>query len=371
MIATARGARRRVDRPRRLAPPRRAREGARLGRGPRAHQGRAPRRDGRHLARRGVASAGRVASAASAGRVASEASVSRPRTGARQAARPRTCAPPGRAPTRARRSLTRTQLRLGPPCTPLNGSATPRLRRSAERAVGQLEHQVVLVEEREQPAVHEQAVGREVDVVVLVEQQLSCHRVVRAIRFVAHGAPNSSLAQLCQPRPVVSMQCAHVTSGCRGCRYAAHHAARDRDHRRGRIRRRGGPRLVAARRVDAAVDEGRADAAAHRPHRRRRDHRGHVRGPRPALRAHVDPAGPARLRGRVDGAHPRRPRGEAAAERRDLPDPRRGRGVARAGDLGIGRVDRAAVGRDRLRRDVRGVLRARPHLARRRWAWAT
>ena len=39
-----------LHRPRRLAPPRRARAGARLGRGPRAHQGRAPRRDGRHLA---------------------------------------------------------------------------------------------------------------------------------------------------------------------------------------------------------------------------------------------------------------------------------------------------------------------------------
>ena len=70
------------------------------------------RRDGRHLARRGVASAGRVASAASVSRPLRRSSSERSErietreppeltTGARPAARPRTCAPPGRAPTRA------------------------------------------------------------------------------------------------------------------------------------------------------------------------------------------------------------------------------------------------------------------------------
>ncbi len=52
----ARVARHPLHRPRRLAPPRRARAGARLGRGARAREGRAARRDGRHLGRRGVGS---------------------------------------------------------------------------------------------------------------------------------------------------------------------------------------------------------------------------------------------------------------------------------------------------------------------------
>jgi hypothetical protein len=247
------------------------------------------------------------------------------------------------------RSDTRTQLRLGPPCTPLNGSAMPRPRRSIERDSGSSNDQVVLVEERETAAVHQQAVGREVDVVS--PRRASSSRVTAsyvAVGFLAHGASSFRRG------PSLSVGIARVDAfvharraDAGGCRYAATSC-----------RSRPWTTAVVAFLVGAALGwwplaawtqhstTGERMAAAHRPHRPAPRSRGLTVaalalrfGHTWILPALLVFAASATVLTLVDLAEKRLPNAVI------FPTLGRGGGAARAADLGCGLVDVAGLGR--------------------------